>query len=161
MAKNKIRHEWNEDGTAIIFTGSQRQPTLVEIKNYAADLARTTGQFISEGVYAAACVVGGDWAPPEDHRSVMLVQFDENCPICGKPFVLDTDFCPVVTRSGMKIERRKIMTREERKPTGLLHSADELKQLIVENLDLPILVFAVDDTEEDEITVPIDIFEEV
>ena len=54
MAKNKITHEWNEDGTAIIFTGSQRQPTLVEIKNYAADLARTTGQFISEGVYAAA-----------------------------------------------------------------------------------------------------------
>ena len=95
MAKNKITHEWNEDGTAIIFTGSQRQPTLVEIKNYAADLARTTGQFISEGVYAAACVVGGDWAPPEDHRSVMLVQFDENCPICGKPFVLDTYFCPV------------------------------------------------------------------
>lgn len=34
------------------------------------------------------------------------------------------------------------MTREERKPTGLLHSADELKQLIVENPDLPILVFA-------------------
>lgn len=29
------------------------------------------------------------------------------------------------------------MTREERKPTGLLHSADELKQLIVENPDLP------------------------
>lgn len=37
------------------------------------------------------------------------------------------------------------MTREERKPTGLLHSADELKQLIVENPDLPILVFAGDD----------------
>ena len=36
------------------------------------------------------------------------------------------------------------MTREERKPTGLLHSADELKQLIVENPDLPILVFAGD-----------------
>lgn len=37
------------------------------------------------------------------------------------------------------------MTLEERKPTGLLHSADELKQLIVENPDLPILVFAGDD----------------
>ena len=36
------------------------------------------------------------------------------------------------------------MTHEERKPTGLLHSADELKQLIVENPDLPILVFAGD-----------------
>ena len=36
------------------------------------------------------------------------------------------------------------MTNKERKPSGLLQSADELKQLIVENLDLPILVFAVD-----------------
>lgn len=26
MAKNKITHEWNEDGTAIIFTGSQMDP---------------------------------------------------------------------------------------------------------------------------------------
>lgn len=47
MAKNKITHDWNEDGTAIIFTGSQRQPTLTEIH------------------------------------------------ICGKPFVLDADFCPI------------------------------------------------------------------
>lgn len=36
------------------------------------------------------------------------------------------------------------MTNEERKPTGLLHFADELKQLIVENPDLPIVVFAGD-----------------
>lgn len=38
------------------------------------------------------------------------------------------------------------MTNEERKPTDLLHSADELKQLIVENPDLPIVVFAGSDT---------------
>jgi hypothetical protein len=31
---------------------------------------------------------------------------------------------------------------KKRKPSGLLHSADELKQLIVENPDLPIVVFA-------------------
>lgn len=37
------------------------------------------------------------------------------------------------------------MTNKERKPSGLLHSADELKQLIVENPDLPIVVFAGDD----------------
>lgn len=36
------------------------------------------------------------------------------------------------------------MTREERKLTGLMHSADELKRLITENPDLPILVFAGD-----------------
>lgn len=38
------------------------------------------------------------------------------------------------------------MTNKERKPSGLLHSADELKQLIAENPDLPILVFAGDNT---------------
>ena len=37
------------------------------------------------------------------------------------------------------------MTNKERKPSGLLHSTDELKQLIVENPDLPIVVFAGDD----------------
>lgn len=37
------------------------------------------------------------------------------------------------------------MNNEERKPTGLLHSADELKQLVAENPDLPIVVFAGDD----------------
>lgn len=37
------------------------------------------------------------------------------------------------------------MTNKERKPSGLLHSADDLKQLIAENPDLPILVFAGDD----------------
>lgn len=37
------------------------------------------------------------------------------------------------------------MTNKERKPSGLLHSADELKQLIAENPDLPIVVFAGDD----------------
>lgn len=37
------------------------------------------------------------------------------------------------------------MTNKERKHSGLLHSADELKQLIAENPDLPIVVFAGDD----------------
>ena len=37
------------------------------------------------------------------------------------------------------------MTSKERKPSGVLHSADELKQLIAENPDLPIVVFAGDD----------------
>ena len=37
------------------------------------------------------------------------------------------------------------MINKERKSSGLLHSADELKQLIAENPDLPILVFAGDD----------------
>lgn len=95
MAKNKITHEWNEDGTAIIFTGSQRQPTLVEIHNYATDAIRKGTLPVLEGLYVTTCKFGGDWTPPEDARSVMLVEFGEDCPICGKPFVLDTDFCPI------------------------------------------------------------------
>ena len=34
------------------------------------------------------------------------------------------------------------MTPNECKPSGLLHSADELRQLIRENPTLPLLVFA-------------------
>lgn len=34
MAVNKITHSWNNDYTGLIFTGSQRQPTLVEVRNY-------------------------------------------------------------------------------------------------------------------------------
>lgn len=34
------------------------------------------------------------------------------------------------------------MTNEERHPTGLLHTADELRQLIRNNPTLPLLVFA-------------------
>ena len=33
------------------------------------------------------------------------------------------------------------MTNDERRPTGLLHSADELRQLIRENPTLPLIVF--------------------
>lgn len=34
------------------------------------------------------------------------------------------------------------MTNDERRPTGLLHTADELRQLIRNNPTLPLLVFA-------------------
>ena len=37
MAVNKITHSWNEDYTGLVFTGSQRQPTPVEVHNYRAD----------------------------------------------------------------------------------------------------------------------------
>ena len=73
MAVNKITHSWNEDYTGLIFTGSQRQPTLVEVRNYC----------------------GGEWTPPEDAKSLEIFEFGENCPICGKAFVLDTDICPI------------------------------------------------------------------
>lgn len=37
------------------------------------------------------------------------------------------------------------MTNDEHRPTGLLHSADELRQLIRENPTLPLIVFAGDE----------------
>lgn len=37
------------------------------------------------------------------------------------------------------------MTLEERKPTGLVSSATELRRLIIENPDLPLVVFAGDE----------------
>ena len=37
------------------------------------------------------------------------------------------------------------MTLDECKPTGLLHATDELRQLIIDNPGLPLLVFAGED----------------
>lgn len=37
------------------------------------------------------------------------------------------------------------MREEEKRPTNLLHSADDLKKLILEHSDLPLLVFASED----------------
>ncbi len=37
------------------------------------------------------------------------------------------------------------MTEREKRQTGLLHSSDELRQLIIDNPDLPLLVFAGED----------------
>ena len=95
MAVNKITHSWNEDYTGLIFTGSQRQPTLVEVCNYCV------AQHISlEGVYVSAVRLGGEWTPPEDAKSLEIFEFGENCPICGKAFVLDTDICPSFLTEG-------------------------------------------------------------
>lgn len=90
MAVNKITHSWNNDYTGLIFTGSQRQPTLVEVRNYCV------AQHIPlEGVYITAVRLGGEWTPPEDAKSIEIFEFGENCPVCGKAFVLDTDICPI------------------------------------------------------------------
>lgn len=37
------------------------------------------------------------------------------------------------------------MRDEEKRPTRLLHSADDLRQLILDHPDLPLIVFASDD----------------
>lgn len=37
------------------------------------------------------------------------------------------------------------MTEQEKRPTGLIHTGDKLRQLLLEHPDLPLLVFATDD----------------
>lgn len=90
MAVNKITHEWNKDFTGLVFNGSRRQPTPVEVHNYCVE------QHLQiEGVYIAAVRLGGGWTPPEDATSLELIEFGENCPVCGKAFAFDTDICPI------------------------------------------------------------------
>ncbi len=52
---------------------------------------------------------------------------------------LTYNYCP-----NCGCRKEKTMTNKERKQTGLLHSADELKRLILEHQELPILVLAGD-----------------
>lgn len=87
---NKISYEWNNQGNGFIFTGSQRQPTMIEIHNFLL-----TNHIFLEGVYVACVRLGGDWLPPEECTSVELIEFAEQCPVCGKSFELDTDICPI------------------------------------------------------------------
>lgn len=97
MAVNKITHSWNEDYTGLIFTGSQRQPTPVEVHNYCV------AQHIPlEGVYITAVRLGGEWTPPEDAKSIEIFEFGENCPVCGKrPLYLTLTSAPSVTSGGI------------------------------------------------------------
>lgn len=90
MAINKITHSWNEDCTGLIFTGSLRQPTPIEIHNYCLDK-----RLPFSGVYVIAARLGDDWIPPENAKSLELIEFGEKCPVCGKAFAFDTDICPI------------------------------------------------------------------
>lgn len=87
MAKNKITHEFGESGS-IIITGSVRQPTMVEIKNYLGDLNL-------EGAYAVGFNVTGEWTPPEHALSITLWPYFDSCPTCGKDEMFRGANCPV------------------------------------------------------------------
>ena len=62
MAKNKITHRWEDHGV-LVFEGTLRQPTAVEINNYCAE----NGVRL-EGLYVASVKISGGWIPPEDLR---------------------------------------------------------------------------------------------
>lgn len=96
MAVNKITHSWNEDYTGLIFTGSQRQPTLVEVRNYCV------AQHISlEGVYVSAVRLGGEWTPPEDAKSLEIFEFGETAPSAERPLYLTPTSAPSATSGGI------------------------------------------------------------
>lgn len=61
------------------------------------------------------------------------------CSNCNSWVSLTYNYCP-----NCGCRKEKTMTNKERKQTGLLHSADELKRLILEHQELPILVLAGD-----------------
>ena len=96
MAVNKITHSWNEDYTGLIFTGSQRQPTLVEVRNYCV------AQHISlEGVYIAAVRLGGEWTPPEDAKSIENLSLAKIAPSAERPLYLTLTSAPSATSGGI------------------------------------------------------------
>lgn len=98
MTKNKITFAGDRDseGRAVYyFTGSSRQPTLLEISNYIWEkgLASTM-----EGVIGitAAELQPEEYAPPEENLTVRLWGYDvERCCLCGQERDLSKDVCPV------------------------------------------------------------------
>ena len=89
MAKNSITVQTNINGDGYIFTGSSRQPTPVEISNYCHEK-----HIHVEGVFIAAVRITGGYIPPEDMRSLELIEFGEHCPVCAKKLDMYGDNCP-------------------------------------------------------------------
>lgn len=89
MARNKITHRWEDHGI-LVFEGSLRQPTAVEINNYCAE----NGVRL-EGLYVASVKISGGWIPPEDLREVRCYPYTETCPVCGHEFDFTLDECPL------------------------------------------------------------------
>lgn len=99
------------------------------------------GTIIGMSPYCAKCGQALDWGKRPINYEIYLQDLtalmnrygddNENCITCK-----DCLNC------GCRKERT--MTNQERKQTGLLHSADELKRLVLEHQELPILVLAGD-----------------
>lgn len=93
MSSNEITYTADSIGDSIryIFTGSQRQPTLLEVNNYC----------VRNRLEIGFCVVlvrdPEEWVPPEDAKSVELLNIncnEDKCPICGRERDLWKDNCP-------------------------------------------------------------------
>ena len=90
-SKNKITHEGTKNG--VVFTGSLRQPTPVEISNYCHE-----NNINICGVYLTHVRIGDEWIDPSEARSVELVEYGETCPVCGHEFDFTQSYCPLCHR---------------------------------------------------------------
>ena len=96
MAVNKITHSWNEGYTGLIFTGSQRQPTLVEVRNYCV------AQHIPlEGVYIAAVRLGGEWHRRRMQRALKSLSLAKTAPSAERPLYSTLTSAPSATSGGI------------------------------------------------------------
>ena len=87
MAKNVITVEPTDTG--YLFTGSLRQPTPIEISNHCHEKHIHT-----EGIFVTAVRITGNYIPPEDVKTVELIEFGEHCPVCSKKLDLSGVSCP-------------------------------------------------------------------
>ena len=104
MAKNKITYEreWNDEHygcTVHYFTGSQRQPTIIEANNY---INEHNIEIYGIMVYARGSMFGEEWAPPEENTTLRLFEYDpangDSCPICNHERDLGGERCPVCNK---------------------------------------------------------------
>lgn len=87
MAKNIITVEYTDTG--YLFTGSSRQPTPIEISNHCHEK-----HIHIEGIFITAVRITGNYIPPEDVKTVELIEFGERCPVCSKELDLSGVTCP-------------------------------------------------------------------
>ena len=103
MARNKITFERDFDdvGRAIYtFTGSQRQPTLVEIEEYIENEqpSEIEDEFMVYAIKGHSEYQG--WGLGEPNKTVEFWGYsggrgDSSCPICGHERDYSGDKCPV------------------------------------------------------------------
>ena len=110
MAKNKITYERDWDNkrygcTVHYFTGSLRQPTIVEANNYINEHRL---EIYGIMVFAQGSMFGEEWLPPEENTTLRMFEYDaqngDHCPICGHEHDLGGERCPVCNKrwdSGM------------------------------------------------------------
>ena len=102
MAKNKITYDRDRNarlGLVHRFTGSLRQPTIIEANNY---LNENNIEIYGILVFAQGNGFGEYWNPPEDSTTLELFEYEvangDPCPICGNEKDLGGSKCPICLR---------------------------------------------------------------